>query len=65
MTRVTIRHVAEEAGYSVAAVSRYLNKQISLPEQTARRIEEAVAKLDYRPNALARRLTRDVTTSRY
>jgi LacI family transcriptional regulator len=58
MTRVTIRHVAEEAGYSVAAVSRYLNKQISLPEQTARRIDEAVAKLDYRPNALARRLTR-------
>lgn len=55
--RVTIRDVANAAGVSVSTVSRHLNKQISLPQQTARRIDQVAKALDYRPNALARRLT--------
>jgi LacI family transcriptional regulator len=37
-------------------VSRYLNKKISLPETSARRIEEAKERLNYQPNATARNL---------
>lgn len=55
--KITIRDVAAAAGVSVTSVSRHLNGQISLPRLTALRIDEAAAKLRYRPNALARRLT--------
>ncbi|WP_158818909.1 LacI family DNA-binding transcriptional regulator [Methylocapsa sp. S129] len=53
----TIRDVASEAGVSPATVSRYLNKSIVLPPDTAARIEQACKKLDYRPNQLAKRLS--------
>lgn len=52
-----ISDVAREAGLSTAAVSRFLNGRIVLPPETARRIREAVERLDYRPNAIARRLS--------
>ena len=53
----TIRDVAQKAGLSVATVSRYLNKQLRLPPQTAIRVDLAVGKLAFRPNAIARRLS--------
>jgi LacI family transcriptional regulator len=53
----TIRDVALEAGVSPATVSRFLNKSIQLPKETADRIDAAVAHLNYRPNALAKRLS--------
>ena len=53
----TIHDVAREANVSSTTVSRYLNKRIELPPTTAQRIEAAVAKLVYRPNVLARRLS--------
>ena len=53
----TISQVAREAGYSPATVSRYLNNRIELPASTALRIDSAVARLEYRPNLLARRLS--------
>lgn len=53
----TLNDVAAEAGVSSTAVSRYLNNQINLPIETRRRIDAAVAKFDYRPNVLARRLS--------
>ncbi len=53
----TISQVAREAGYSPATVSRYLNNRIELPASTALRIDAAVARLGYRPNLLARRLS--------
>ena len=53
----TIRDVASEAGVSPATVSRYLNKSIVLPADTAARIEEACKRLNYRPNQLAKRLS--------
>ena len=53
----TIRDVAQTAGVSTTTVSRYLNKRIELPAATAVRIDAAIARHDYRPNVLARRLS--------
>jgi len=50
--------VAQAAGVSPSAVSRYLNRQIVVSAKTSRRIDDAVAALGYRPNASARRLNR-------
>nr|WP_244635900.1 LacI family DNA-binding transcriptional regulator [Chthonobacter albigriseus] len=50
--------VAEAAGVSPTTVSRWLNGGIQLPPATAERIRLAIGRLDYRPNALARRLSR-------
>jgi LacI family transcriptional regulator len=54
----TIRDVAQVAGVSITAVSRYLNKQLFLPAGTASRVDAAVVELGFRPNAIARRLSR-------
>lgn len=53
----TIHDVAHDAGVSPTTVSRYLNNRIDLPAPTAARIDAAIAKLDYRPNLLAKRLS--------
>ncbi len=55
---ITIRDVAVAAGLSPTAVSRYLNRTMVLPNESASRIEEAIRKLDYQPNGLARNLSR-------
>lgn len=55
---VTLNDVARAAGVSPTAVSRHLNKSIDLPKVTADRIDAAVARLGYRPNALAKRLSK-------
>ncbi len=52
-----LRDVAAAAGVSAAAVSRYLNRLLSLPPETAARIDAAIRQLDYRPNPHARRLS--------
>lgn len=54
---VTIRDVAREAGVSTATVSRALNQARLVTEKTRRRVLEAVQRLDYRPNAVARGLS--------
>lgn len=53
----TLSDVAEAAGVSPTAVSRYLNNRIELPLATRERIDTAIAKLNYRPNLLAKRLS--------
>lgn len=53
----TLSDVADEAGVSPTAVSRYLNNRIDLPQATRERIDSAIAKLGYRPNLLAKRLS--------
>lgn len=53
----TLSDVAIEAGVSPTAVSRYLNNRIALPQETRDRIDLAIAKLKYRPNLLAKRLS--------
>lgn len=53
----TIHDVALDAKVSPTTVSRYINNRIELPASTAARIDAAIAKLDYRPNLMARRLS--------
>ncbi|MFC8598029.1 LacI family DNA-binding transcriptional regulator [Isoptericola sp. NPDC057191] len=51
-----IRQVAQLAGVSYMTVSRVLNDHPHIRESTRRRVEEAIAELDYRPNMTARAL---------
>jgi LacI family transcriptional regulator len=53
--RPTAARVAQVAGVSVASVSRVLNG-LSASEEMLTRVNEAVAQLGYRPNAMARSL---------
>lgn len=52
----TIRDVALKAGVSIATVSRYINGNSYVGEETARRIASAVAELRYLPNGPGRSL---------
>ncbi len=52
----TIRDVAKEAGVSVATVSRVLNNSGYVNEDTRKRVMDAIEKLNYKPNAVARSL---------
>lgn len=54
----TLKDIAQKAGVSKALVSYYLSgsKAGRMSAETAKRIEEAVKKLNYRPNRLARSL---------
>jgi len=53
--------VARAARVSTTTVSRYLNKNIVLPDETAARIDGAILALRYRPNVVARRLLKGAT----
>ncbi len=53
-----LRDVAELARVSVSTVSRLLNGSLELPEETTRRIRDAIKTLNYQPNPHARRLSR-------
>lgn len=52
----TIRDVAKEAGVSVATVSRVLNKNGYVHEDTRKRVATAMEELNYSPNEVARSL---------
>jgi LacI family transcriptional regulator len=54
----SLQDVAKAAKLSPATVSRYLNGSLSLPAETADRINTAIARLKYRPNPHARSLSR-------
>ncbi len=56
MVRLTIYTVAEEAGVSIATVSRVLNDSPKVKEETRAKVLRAVEKLGYQPNASARGL---------
>jgi LacI family transcriptional regulator len=55
---VSIREVARRAAVSPATVSRVLNGSASVQEASRRRVLDAVAEMQYRPNRLARNLRR-------
>jgi len=55
-TRPTIADVAEKASVSIATVSRVLNGSTPVVPETAQRVHEAVAALNYIPHAAARTL---------
>lgn len=50
--------MAREAGVSLATVDRVLNKRAGVRLQTVARVEEAMRKLDYRPDPYAARLSK-------
>ncbi|RKQ28558.1 LacI family DNA-binding transcriptional regulator [Oceanobacillus halophilus] len=52
----TIRDVAKEAGVSAATVSRVLNNSGYAHEDTRKAVLDAIQKLNYRPNEVARSL---------
>ena len=54
----TIRDIAKRAGVSVATVSRTISDPSAVRPQTRERVREAIAALNYAPNAIARQLRR-------
>lgn len=52
----SIKDVAREANVSIATVSRVLNNVDVVNEETKKKVLEAIEKLDYRPNIVARSL---------
>lgn len=54
--KVTIEHVAEQAGVSIATVSRVLNQSDKVAQKTVNAVLSAVDDLGYQPNNAARNL---------
>lgn len=54
--RVTIKDVSRVAGVSIKTVSRVLNKEKYVRDDTRRKVEEAVAALNFSPSLAARAL---------
>src|SRR5829696_2145157 len=52
----TIDDVAKQAGVSIATVSRVLNGTSGVGDETRKRVEAAMAALEYQPNPAARSL---------
>ena len=61
--RVTIYEVAKEADVSLATVSRVINGSEVVKEPTRRKVEDAISRLGYKPNAIAQGLALSKTTS--
>ena len=61
--RVTIYSVAHEAGVSLATVSRVINDSDVVKEETRKKVQEAIIKLGYKPNAVAQGLALKKTTT--
>lgn len=56
MERVTIKDVAQEAGVSITTVSHVINETRNINPETKERVLEALEKLGYQPNIIARSL---------
>lgn len=54
--KVTIKEVAKEANVSASTVSRVLSNNPQISEKTKSVVREAIKKLKYKPNAMARSL---------
>jgi len=63
MKKVTIYEVAKESQVSLATVSRVINGSSAVKGDTKKRVEEAINKLGYRPNAIAQGLALSRTTT--
>ena len=55
-SKITVNDISQEAGVSIATVSRVLNNSSNVREDTRRRVLEAIDKLGYSPNAFAQAL---------
>jgi LacI family transcriptional regulator len=63
LLNITIYDVAREAGVSMATVSRVVNGNPNVKPATRKKVIEAIKKLGYRPNAVARGLASKKTTT--
>lgn len=63
MSNVTIYDVAREANVSMATVSRVVNGNPNVKPTTRKKVLEAIERLGYRPNAVARGLASKKTTT--
>jgi LacI family transcriptional regulator len=54
--KVTLAHVAQQAGVSVMTVSRVVNDRPGVGADTRQRVRDAITELGYRPNIVARGL---------
>ena len=61
MIKVTIKDVAKEAGVATSTVSRVLSNNPKISDETKERGNEAIKKLNYKPNAIARSLANNKT----
>lgn len=61
--KITIEDVAREAGVSTATVSRVINNNYPVAEQTRIRVEKIISELEFTPNALAKGLMLKKTLS--
>jgi len=55
-SQVTIKQVAQEAGVSTQTVSRVLNNRPDVAPETRQQVQQVIARLGYRPSAIARGL---------
>jgi len=53
---ISIKDIAKEANVAISTVSNVINKTRFVSESTNKRVEEAISKLDYHPNIIARGL---------
>lgn len=56
MPKATIDDVAKLAGVSIKTVSRVVNREPNVREETRKKVEQAIDALNYRPNQAARSL---------
>lgn len=61
MIKITIKDVAKEAGVATSTVSRVLSDNPRISDETKERVNEAVKKLNYKPNPIARSLANNKT----
>lgn len=52
----TIEDVAQRAAVSIKTVSRVINREVNVREETRERVQRAIDELNYRPNVSARNL---------
>ncbi|MHB8277257.1 MAG: LacI family DNA-binding transcriptional regulator [Candidatus Humimicrobiaceae bacterium] len=61
--RTTIKDVAKEAKVSIATVSHVINKTRYVSSELINRVEEAINKIEYKPNVSARDLLKSKTAT--
>jgi len=61
MRNITIIDVAKEAGVSIATVSRVLNDNYTVSTELKTKVNDAISKLNYFPNSIARSLKNEST----
>ena len=59
----TLKDVARESGLTVTTVSRILNNRGYISEESRKKVQDAMKKLNYRPNEVARSLSKSTTNT--